>query len=182
MNRQVNESRTVSMERPLSPTPVKFKVDFETCPVQASLGILGRRWSLLVLRDIALYRAQRFNEMMRMTPGITKRTLAMRLNELEREGYIARAEVRRNYTRWTTTEKGQDVLPVLMALVHFGSKWHAGEVFADGKARALNDIFDTSYILRILGPTLGQPSRRTVRVTAPAERFASGQPSADAPT
>ncbi len=148
------------MMRPsVTPSSVRFKVEFENCPVQASLGVLGRRWALLVLRDIALFRAQRFNEMLRMTRGITKRTLAMRLNELEREGYIVRAEVRRGYTRWASTEKGEDVLPVLMALVRFGSKWHASEVFADGRSRALNEIFEESYIRRILGNALSAPGR-----------------------
>ncbi len=156
----------------LAPEPAKFKVDFETCPVQASLGVLGRRWALLVLRDIALYRAQRFNEMMRLTPGITKRTLAMRLRELERGGYIVRAEVRRHSTRWAVTEKGEDVLPVLMALVWFGSKWHAGEVFADGRSRSLREIFDESYIRRVLGPLPHEAGPRPIRASSTVAGFA----------
>jgi DNA-binding HxlR family transcriptional regulator len=165
------------MQAPRSSPPVRFKVEFETCPVQASLGILGRRWALLVLRDIALYRAQRFNEMMRMTPGITKRTLAMRLSELERDGYIVRSEVRPNYTKWAATEKGEDVLPVLMALVRFGSKWHAPEVFADGKARPLGEIFDESYIRRILGPEPDGRKGSRLPEFVRAERFGARPPS-----
>ncbi|MGI0131167.1 MAG: winged helix-turn-helix transcriptional regulator [Thermoplasmata archaeon] len=168
------------MRTSAAPTPVQFKVDFETCPVQASLGILGRKWSHLVLRDIALFRAPRFNEMMRKTPGITKRTLAMRLRELEREGFIARAEVRRNYTKWAVTEKGLDVLPVLMTLVRFGSKWHAAEVFADGRSRVLTEIFDEAYIRRILAAPPGSPRHRASRTPAPG--FVSATASVSAST
>ena len=99
----------------------ELKIIFESCPVEASMGVLGRKWALLVLRNIGLYRKQRFNEMLKITPGLTKRVLSMRLRELSREGYIQIVERRRNFSKWELTEKGRDVLPVLMALVQFGS-------------------------------------------------------------
>ena len=131
--------------------PAELKVDFASCPVQASMGPLGRKWALLVLRNIALYRKQRFNEMLRITPGLTRRVLAMRLRELEGEGFIEVVQKGRNYSKWDLTEKGRDVLPVLMALVQFGSKWYAKEVFSDRRPRALKDVFRESYIKKIMG-------------------------------
>ena len=131
---------------------VRFKVEFSSCPVEASLGVLGRKWALLVLRDIAMFRADRFNDMLRRTPGMTKRVLAMRLAELERGGFIYRKEHGPKFTRWALTEKGWDTLPVLMTLVEFGAKWHADRVFADGRARPLDAVFDRAYIRRILSP------------------------------
>ncbi len=131
--------------------PRELKVQFEGCPVKASLDILGHKWALQVLRNIGLYRTQRFNEMLRITPGLTKRVLAMRLKELERDGFIRPVERAQNYTRWGLTEKGEDALPILMTLVRFGSKWYAEEVFADKKARSLSDVFERSYIRETLG-------------------------------
>lgn len=130
--------------------PGKLKVEFENCPVQASLGILGRKWSLLVLRNIELYGKRRFNEMLKVTPGITKRVLSMRLKELEREGFIAVAESGPNYSKWELTEKGRDVLPILMMIARFGSKWYADLVFADKVPRSLADVFDEKYIQEIM--------------------------------
>lgn len=130
--------------------PPELTVEFVSCPVKASLNVLGRKWALLVLRNIGLYRAQRFNEMLRITPGLTKRILAMRLKELERGGFIRAVERVRHRTKWGLTEKGEDALPILMTLVHFGSKWYAKEVFADGRARALSDVFERSYIREVL--------------------------------
>lgn len=146
--------------------PVHFKIAFESCPVEASWGVLGRRWSLLVLRDIGLFRTQRFNEILRATPGLPKRLLALRLAELEREGFIFRVERRGKYAVWELTEKGRDVLPVLMTLVRFGAKWHADRVFLDGKPRPLTDIFAPDYIRRILDappPSIRSRSRSRVR-------------------
>ncbi len=160
---------------------VRFKVEFSSCPVEASLGVLGRKWALLVLRDIAMFRADRFNDMLRRTPGMTKRVLAMRLAELERGGFIYRKEQGPKFTRWALTEKGWDTLPVLMTLVEFGAKWHADRVFSDGRARPLDAVFDRAYIRRILGPpsresrASGSRSRsvpRDATVTAPATAVA----------
>jgi DNA-binding HxlR family transcriptional regulator len=133
------------------PVPPELMVQFEGgCPVKASLDVLGRKWALLILRNIGLYRVERFNDMLRITPGLTKRVLAMRLKELEQGGFIRAVERSRNFTRWGLTEKGKDALPILMTLVHFGSKWYADEVFADRKPRTLGDVFERSYIRRTL--------------------------------
>jgi DNA-binding HxlR family transcriptional regulator len=132
-----------NLGRPALP---ELKVDFAGCPVRASLDVLGRKWALLVLRNIELYGAERFNEMLRVTPGLTKRVLAMRLKELDQGGFIRTVERGRSFRRWGLTEKGRDALPILMALVHFGSKWHADEVFRDRRPRSLSEVFERSYI------------------------------------
>jgi DNA-binding HxlR family transcriptional regulator len=156
--------------------PPELKVEFSGCPVKASLDVLGRKWALLVLRNIGLYRTQRFNEMLRITPGMTKRILAMRLKELERAGFIHPVERGLNFTKWGLTPKGEDALPILMALVHFGSKWYADEVFADRTPRALNQVFDTSYIRRTLAElTAVPPRRRRVRWHRTDGRRTSGR-------
>jgi DNA-binding HxlR family transcriptional regulator len=143
--------------------PPELIVQFDGCPVRASLDVLGRKWALLVLRNIGLYRTQRFNEMLRITPGLTKRILAMRLKELEQSGFIRAVERGRNYTKWGLTEKGEDALPILMTLVYFGSKWYAGDVFADRKPRSLGDVFERSYIQKVLrdmtAASVAKPSR-----------------------
>lgn len=131
--------------------PAPVKIDFVSCPVQASLKVLGREWAFLVLTSIALFRAQRFNDMIRAMPGLSKRLLTMRLSELEREGYIVRAETRRGYVRWELTEKGADVVPILLTLVKFGARWYADEIFADRTPRGLGEIFDEPFIRRTLG-------------------------------
>lgn len=74
----------------------------------------------------------------------------MRLKELEREGFIRVIEKGRNYSKWGLTEKGEDALPILMALVQFGSKWYSDRVFADKTPRALTQVFEESYVRRIM--------------------------------
>ncbi len=102
---------------------VRVRLKFLAYPLRSSLGALGRKWALLVLMNIALGRARRFNELRRRTPGMSKRILAMRLRELEQGGFISRADAQSGFTQWELTPKGTDVLPVLLTLLHFTSKW-----------------------------------------------------------
>jgi DNA-binding HxlR family transcriptional regulator len=142
-------NRTKMKERSDGPIG-KLKVEFENCPVQATLGVLGHKWSLLILRNIELYGKHRFNEMLNVTPGITKRVLSLRLKELEREGFITVSKRGPNFSSWDLTEKGKDVLPILMMFAQFGSKWHADQVFSDKVPRALKDVFDEKYIRQVM--------------------------------
>jgi DNA-binding HxlR family transcriptional regulator len=136
---------------------IRIELTFSAYPIQASLGALGRKWALLVLMNIALSRAQRFNELLRSTPGMSKRILAMRLAELERDGFIARAETARAYTRWQITPKGADVLPVLLTLIHFGSRWRPAAGAPGEPPAPLGPRLDVSYTVarRPRGPRAG---------------------------
>jgi|YelNatPaOPRAMG01_1025707.scaffolds.fasta_scaffold16004_5 DNA-binding HxlR family transcriptional regulator len=134
----------------LTPNAQPFMVKFRSCPLQASLGTLGKKWALIVLRNIAVYRVQRFNEMLRFTPGMNRRTLSMRLRELKNEGFIEIPERYKGDSKWELTEKGRYVLPVLMSLVNFGIRWNASSVFSDEKPRSLKEVFDSGYIESVL--------------------------------
>jgi DNA-binding HxlR family transcriptional regulator len=114
------------------------------CPINASLGVLGKKWTLLILRDIGILGVDRFNRILDSTPGLTPRVLSMRLKELEKEGFIKCIEKEKPpmvVVRWALTEKGRDILPILLQYTAFGSKWHADVVFEDKTPRKLNELF-----------------------------------------
>ena len=118
-------------------------VRFQQCPIKASMGVFGRKWTTLILRDIGFRKIDRFNHLLDSVPGLTPRVLSMRLKELERDGIIQKIEDDRYPTivRWTLTQKGEDALPILIRLMAFGAKWYAKEVFEDKMPRSLNEIF-----------------------------------------
>ena len=119
------------------------QVKFIQCPIKTSLGVLGKKWTLLILRDIGFLKIVRFNRILESIPGLTPRVLSMRLRELEEEGFIERVEGKRDPTMvvWSLTEKGRDTRPILIQLTAFGSKWHANVVFEDKRPRSLYEIF-----------------------------------------
>lgn len=119
-------------------------VKFAQCPIKTSLGVLGKKWTMLVLRDIGILGIDRFNRLLDSIPGLTPRVLSMRLKELEKEGFIQCIEEGKKSSmivRWTLTEKGRDAIPILLQFTVFGSKWHADVVFEDKTSRRLDELF-----------------------------------------
>ena len=52
--------------------------------------VLGRRWSLLILKNLCTNEVVRFNEFKKLLAGISSTVLAYRLLELEREGLVSK--------------------------------------------------------------------------------------------
>ena len=123
--------------------PVLPSVPMKNCSIESSLGVLGHKWTLLVLRNIGFLKMERFNQMLRVTPRLTPRVLSMRLAELKKSGLIKRTEEYKSskILRWVLTSKGKDALPILMSIIEFGSGWYADKVFEDKKPRTLKELF-----------------------------------------
>jgi DNA-binding HxlR family transcriptional regulator len=127
------------------------QVSFIECPIKTSLEVLGKKWTMLIIRDIGVRRIARFNRLLESIPGLTPRVLSMRLKELEKEGFIEYTEQRSPMmVLWRLTEKGKDTLPILMQMVAFGSKWYSTVVFEDKMPRKLIDIFPRAEAREII--------------------------------
>jgi DNA-binding HxlR family transcriptional regulator len=92
------------------------------CPIAASLELVGERWALLVVREIALG-STRFGDIVRGT-GAPRDRIAARLKALEAAGVIGRTAYQERPERFDyhLTESGQDLLSVLDALLAWGDK------------------------------------------------------------
>lgn len=93
------------------------------CPINHSVELLGDKWSLLVLRDIAMLENRTFRALLRGSQeGISPAVLSTKLRGLVDLGFIDRAEVSRGKQgRFTLTDKGVDVVPLLFELARLGS-------------------------------------------------------------
>lgn len=139
-----------SVETPFRRTHKKLetrflKIWFADCPVMISLGVLGKKWAFPILRELAVYKVERFNQFLASLPGISPKVLATRLRELERDGFIKKTVIKSDppmIVHWSLTEKGVDTVPIGMMLAGFGAKWHADIVFSDKKPRVMNEIFN----------------------------------------
>lgn len=67
---------------------------------------------------------------------------AIRLRELESNGFLIRPDKGQGYTRWQFTPEGADILPVLLTRIHFASKWHEGASPIDG---GVNKTFEITF-------------------------------------
>lgn len=109
------------------------------CPISLSLELVGDRWTLLIIRDLAFAGKRHFREFLQSDEGISSRTLAERLQTLQDEGILTRSDDPSHGLKaiYRLTEAGIDLLPVLATLGAWGSKHRK----ADGKlARIADDL------------------------------------------
>ncbi len=98
-------------------------VNFQ-CPIQFVVDLLGNKWSILVLREL-FSGDRRTNELLKALPGISTKTLMVRLRELETHGLVERriyAEIPPR-VEYSLTAKGREIQPVMTALHQVGSQW-----------------------------------------------------------
>jgi DNA-binding HxlR family transcriptional regulator len=96
------------------------ELEEEPCSMARTIGVIGDRWTLLILRECFL-RTRRF-EGFQSALGITRHLLAERLKKLVRLGVLRRIPYQESPKRheYILTQKGLDFYPIMMALVHWG--------------------------------------------------------------
>ena len=93
------------------------------CPIARSLSVVGDRWTLLIMREIALG-VRRFDDLQAQTE-MSSFLLSTRLKALESEGVVERRLYceRPKRFEYHATEKGKELDAVLLALRSWGMKW-----------------------------------------------------------
>ena len=94
----------------------------EYCALAKSLDVVGDRWTLLIVRELALRGACRYTDLRNGLPGIASNLLAERLRELERAGVIERENAPPPIatTLFRLTPRGEQLRPVLDGLTRWG--------------------------------------------------------------
>jgi DNA-binding HxlR family transcriptional regulator len=94
------------------------------CPLNASVEMLGDRWSLLILRDMMLRGFHSYKEFLESYEGIATNILADRLRRLEAYGIIAAQPDPSDGRKlnYSLTPKGIDLAPVLTEMVLWAAR------------------------------------------------------------
>src|ERR1700724_3702962 len=89
------------------------------CPLNASVEMLGDRWSLLIIRDMMLRGFRSYKEFLESYEGIATNILADRLRKVEAYGIIATQRDPSDGRKviYALTEKGIDLAPVMSEMV-----------------------------------------------------------------
>jgi DNA-binding HxlR family transcriptional regulator len=93
------------------------------CSIARSLEEVGEWWSLLIVREMT-QGMSRFDEFQKEL-GIARNILAARLERLTELGIVERypLEDRANTDGYRLTAKGEDLYPVIVALMQWGDRW-----------------------------------------------------------
>ena len=97
------------------------------CSIAATLGVIGDRWTLLILRDV-FRGVHRFGKL-EADLGIAKNLLADRLSKLVAHDVLEKVPYQTRPVRheYRLTAKGADLSTALIALMGWGDRWYAAE-------------------------------------------------------
>lgn len=126
--------------------PQELKVmsdQIKCCPVDNTFKIIGKKFTIHILRNITLLGQSRFNEFLESVEGINPKTLSVRLKEMEKSEIIKRTVYNETPIRieYTVTEKGKALKPIIMQMAAFSMKYCSCDIFKDGKPRTLEQVF-----------------------------------------
>src|SRR6187401_2560415 len=95
------------------------------CPISLSLEIFGDAWTLLVLRDMMFGGKRRFRELLASDERIASNILADRLARLVEHGVLTKGgdPTHKQKAIYSLTEKGIALLPILVQIGAWGSRW-----------------------------------------------------------
>jgi DNA-binding HxlR family transcriptional regulator len=95
--------------------------DTKLCGVTKALEVIGGKWTLLIIRDL-LEDSRRFGELESSLEGISPRTLAIRLKELEQDGVLQRdCSGGEAHPVYRLTEKGYSLSAIVDQLRVWGN-------------------------------------------------------------
>lgn len=94
------------------------------CPISYSLDLLGDKWTMLILRDLALNNKHFYKDFLEAGEGIATNVLSDRLKMLEAQEIIKSEQYKALKTKkyYTITEKGIELIPIIIDLWTWGAK------------------------------------------------------------
>jgi DNA-binding HxlR family transcriptional regulator len=107
------------------------------CPINLSLEIFGDTWTLLVLRDMMFGGKRHFRELLQSDERISSNILADRLARLVEHELLTRADdpTHKQKAIYSLTEKAIALLPVIVQIGAWGSRWVPDARKLDAPAR-----------------------------------------------
>jgi DNA-binding HxlR family transcriptional regulator len=118
--------------------------DLKVCPIYNTFDLIGKKFTILILRDMMLYGKTRFNELLDSVEDINSKTLSLRLREMERDGLIKRHVYPEMPLRveYELTEKARHLRPILEQMGEFSARFCATDVFRDKRPRGFRQVLE----------------------------------------
>ncbi|HEY8592132.1 MAG TPA: helix-turn-helix domain-containing protein [Sphingomicrobium sp.] len=112
----------------LTPDIDRFRKAALSCPIAAAVGIIGEKWAFLILRGA--FNGLRHFEEFQAGLGIARNILSDRLSKMVGCGILERSSDPNDKRKviYSLTAKGEDLLPVVLALRQWGEEWGHGKM------------------------------------------------------
>ena len=119
-------------------------VKMKSCPIENTFKIIGKKFTVLILRNMINGKQNRFNQLLNSIEEGNPKTLTIRLREMEKLGLINRkvyyheTPVRIEYA---PTEKALALRPILDMMAAYSMKYCSKDIFKDAKPRDFKEIY-----------------------------------------
>jgi DNA-binding HxlR family transcriptional regulator len=113
----------------------------KSCPIDNTFRIIGKKFTVLILRNMIYSGQNHFNQFLNTIEGINPNTLSTRLREMEKNKIIERKIFHETPVRieYSLTEKGKELLPILDQMAAYSMK-HTPEIFRDNKTSSFREV------------------------------------------
>jgi DNA-binding HxlR family transcriptional regulator len=96
----------------------------EFCPYNKAIEHLGDRWSLIIVKELAMHGSRGFNAIANGLPGVSRSVLARRLRKLEDLGLIVRdPSIGASHAPYRLAPAGEQLVPTLLSLDSWAKRW-----------------------------------------------------------
>ena len=101
------------------------KYGMKCCPIVNCVKMIGKKFTLHILRNMILLKQKRFSEFLGSIEGISTKTLSILLHEMEKEGPITRVVISTKPVQieYSLTKKGKIFEPILRLLGELSVKY-----------------------------------------------------------
>ncbi len=127
---------------PLNPS--SNDVDMKCCPINNTFKIIGKKFTVLILRNMINGKQSRFNQLLNSIEDSNPKTLSARLREMEKAGLIKRkvfSNEKPVRIEYYLTEKGSALQPILDIMAAYSMKYCSKDVFRDAKPRQFDKVY-----------------------------------------
>ncbi len=122
----------------------------KNCPIEVSLEIVGKKWSINIIRD--LYKGKtRFTEFLESNPQLSTKMLSLRLKELQKSEIIKKTVKSTTpvVIEYSLTKKGKDLNRILFQLAEFSVKNYPNKVYNTESKSIESDISNLRRFFRV---------------------------------
>jgi DNA-binding HxlR family transcriptional regulator len=144
------------------------------CSIARATDLVADAWTALIMRDVLLG-VTRFDDIAEDL-SISRKVLAARLARLVEEGVLVRERYQDRPPRehYLATEKGEQLYPVLLALMDWGDRWYAGEAGPPALVHHLTCGRDTTPVTVCSHCTEPLTPRNSTQLPGPGGRVGPG--------
>jgi DNA-binding HxlR family transcriptional regulator len=119
-------------------------IKMKACPIENTFKIIGKKFTVLILRNMINGRQSRFNQLLNSLEQGNPKTLTIRLREMEKSGLIRRKVYYQETSlriEYYPTEKGLALQPILDMMTAYSMQYCSKDIFKDAKPHNFKEVY-----------------------------------------